>query len=114
MGLRRSLTGGQFGSWKYLGPTVPGNYNALFYPPMEVRGNLVVQAGQSVFVSTDTGTTFQELPLPVDAGLATAIWIAGPFRFLVGTNSGDLFRFDWQRQVRPSRLGVPPADDDVI
>jgi hypothetical protein len=58
MSLERSLTGGGFGSWTEVGQNVPDNYNSLFYPPMEVRGNLVVQAGQRVFVSTDTGTTF--------------------------------------------------------
>jgi photosystem II stability/assembly factor-like uncharacterized protein len=111
MGLQRSLTGGGSGSWTSVGPNVPDNYDALFYPPMEVRGNLVVQAGQSVFVSTDTGTTFQELQLPEDAGIATALWLAGPFQFLVGTKSGDLYRFDWIENgwVDPKTLAQPRA-----
>jgi hypothetical protein len=95
MSLERSLVGGGAGSWTQVGPTVPSTYAKLFYPPMEVRGNLVVQAGQSVFVSMDTGTTFQELYLPTDAGIATALWLAGPFQFVVGTNTGDLFNFNW-------------------
>jgi photosystem II stability/assembly factor-like uncharacterized protein len=111
MSLQRSLTGGGAGSWKDVGPSVPDNYRKLFYPPMEVHRNLVVQAGQTVFVSTDTGTTFQELYLPEDAGIATALWLAGPFQFLVGSDSGDVFRFDWigDGWVEPTTLAQPRA-----
>lgn len=95
MTLERSMTGGGFGSWTSIAPQVGSGYLSLFYPPMEVNGNVVVQAGQSIFVSTDTGSTFRELFLPADAGTATALSIATPFKFFVGTESGDLFQFDW-------------------
>jgi hypothetical protein len=62
---------------------------------MEVNGNLVVMAGESCWVSTDTGATFVEVYLPADTGIVTAIAIAGPFRFFVGTASGDAYRYDW-------------------
>jgi photosystem II stability/assembly factor-like uncharacterized protein len=111
MTLERSLTGGGAGSWTEISMNVPTDYRSLFYPPMEVYGDLVVQAGQSVFVSTDTGTTFKELELPQDAGMATALWLAGPFKFFVGTNSGDVFRFDWAGNgwLDPQTLKQPRA-----
>jgi photosystem II stability/assembly factor-like uncharacterized protein len=95
MTLYRSISGGGPDSWSNISPQVASDYSTLFYPPMEVKGDVVVQAGQSCFVSTDTGSTFTELSLPVDAGRTTALAIAGPFRFFAGTESGDVFRFDW-------------------
>jgi photosystem II stability/assembly factor-like uncharacterized protein len=111
MSLQRSLTGGGAGSWMDVWPNVPENYRCQFYPPMQVRNNLIVQAGQSVFVSTDTGTTFQEQKLPQDAGVATALWLMGPFQFLVGNDSGDMFRFDWDGNgwLEPITLAQPRA-----
>jgi photosystem II stability/assembly factor-like uncharacterized protein len=95
MRLQRSITGGGAGWWGTISPPVDDNYGSLFYPPMEVNGNIVVMAGESCWVSTDTGSTFNEVSLPEDAGTATAIAIASPFRFYVSTASGDVYRFDW-------------------
>ena len=95
MSLERSITGGGAGSWTDISPPVKAGYASLFYPPMEVNGNLVVMAGESCWVSTDTGATFVEVYLPADTGIVTAIAIAGPFRFFVGTASGDAYRYDW-------------------
>ncbi|MBV9764166.1 MAG: hypothetical protein JOZ48_04905 [Acidobacteriaceae bacterium] len=108
--LERSTTGGDWGSWTSIfKPDLRKGYRTLWYPPMEVFGNVVVMAGETVFVSTDIGTTFQRLPLPADADIATAIWIAGPFQFLIGTQSGDLFQFDWfgTGWAQPAKLTQP-------
>jgi hypothetical protein len=61
MTLQRSITGGSAGSWSSISPPVSDNYGSLFYPPMEVNGNVVVMAGESCWVSTDTGSTFNEV-----------------------------------------------------
>ncbi|MGA8028547.1 MAG: hypothetical protein WB992_15495 [Bryobacteraceae bacterium] len=111
MSLERSITGGGYGSWSSIAPPVPGDYSALFYPPLEVNGNIVALAGKSCYVSTDSGSTFNELSLPVDAGRATALAIVGPFRFFVGTESGDIFQFDWVALswTNPTTLSQPRA-----
>lgn len=99
MGMGRSTTGGGWGSWGWIGPNVPSNYNAQFYPPMEVNGPVVAQAGQSVFVSTNMGTTFTEVALPGTV-MASALDIPTATRIYVGTgglgtaSDGRIFRLD--------------------
>ncbi|MFN8526851.1 MAG: hypothetical protein U0821_27420 [Chloroflexota bacterium] len=94
MGMERSTTGGAWGTWSWVGPNVPANYNALFYPPVEVNGAVVAQAGQSVFVSTDSGGSFTEVQLPSGSQLATALAIPNPTSVLVGTSNGRVLRLD--------------------
>ena len=48
MGMERSTTGGGWGSWTWIGPNVFNTYGSQFYPPVEVNGPVVAQAGQSV------------------------------------------------------------------
>jgi len=93
MGMERSDTGGGEGSWSFVGPNAGAGYNALFYPPIEVGGKTVAQAGQSVFVSANQGTGWTNVPLP--AGLvASALAVVSPKRIFVGTRTGGIFRVD--------------------
>ncbi|HEV2746477.1 MAG TPA: hypothetical protein VGW34_04170 [Allosphingosinicella sp.] len=93
MGMERSTTRGDFGSFSFIGPSVPAGYDALFYPPMEVNGATVAQAGQSVFVSRNSGSGWAEVALP--GGLATALHVPTADLVFVGTKAGRLFRIRW-------------------
>lgn len=118
MGMERSTTGGGWGSWGWIGPAVPAGYNALFYPPVEVNGDTVAQAGQSVFVSRNRGTAFTQVALP--AGLvATAMHAPTPDRLYVGVSAGRVFRLDWNgaswvvTELTAPRLGAQVSDIHV-
>ncbi len=105
MGMERSTSGGGWGSWNWIGPNVAANYSALFYPPLEVNGNVVAQAGQTVFISTNSGTTWVEVALPAGAGVAAALAIPSATRVYAGTTSGRIYRIDfaggaWQAPVQ--------------
>ena len=45
MGMERSTQAGDWGTWQGIGPSVPQGYSALFYPPVDVNGSTVAQAG---------------------------------------------------------------------
>ena len=94
MGIERSTTGGGWGSWSDIGPFVPDGYSSLFYPPVEVRGSVVAQAGTTVFVSSNNGNTYFEAELPGAVGRASAIASASALRLFVGTEVGEIYRVD--------------------
>ncbi len=93
MGMDRSTANGDWGSFAWMGPSVPNTYGALFYPPMEVNGSTVAQAGQSVFVSRNQGTSWTETSLP--GGVATAMCASTIDRIYIGMNTGAIHRVDW-------------------
>jgi photosystem II stability/assembly factor-like uncharacterized protein len=94
MGLERSTTKGLWGSFSWIGPPIAGAYATLFYPPMAADGDTIAQAGQSVFVSRDSGTTWTEVTLP--AGLiASALAIPDSDHVYAGMTNGRIFRTDW-------------------
>jgi photosystem II stability/assembly factor-like uncharacterized protein len=110
MGLARSTRGGGWNTFPDVGPAVtkaddyPGN--ALFYPPVEVHGRVVAQAGKRVFLSNDDGTHWSSIvALPLGKReLASALAMPSPTRVYCGTNAGRLFRTDfvsgaWQPAV---------------
>lgn len=94
MGMERSTTKGNFGSFGWIGPNVPAGYNTLFYPPMEVNNNTVAQAGQSVFISRNQGTNWTEISLPAGS-VASALYIPNPDTVFVGTTNGNIYRIRW-------------------
>jgi len=94
MGMERSTTRGGWGSWNWIGPNVPSTYNSLFYPPMAADGNTVAQAGGSVFVSRDSGTTWTEVTLPAGV-VASAIEVPTSDHVYIGATGGRVFRIDW-------------------
>jgi photosystem II stability/assembly factor-like uncharacterized protein len=93
---RAPATGANAFQWEDVSPPTFEGYAALFYPPMEVRGSLVVKAGQSVFVSDDSGAGWNEVLLPAAAGpdidVASALTIVDATKILVGTVFGNLYR----------------------
>jgi photosystem II stability/assembly factor-like uncharacterized protein len=102
MGMERSTAGGAWGSWTFIGPTPPAGHQNLFYPPVEVNASVVVQAGSTVFISSDTGTTWNPVNLP--AGVASALAIPNATRVYAGTIQGNIYRIDfsggaWQAPV---------------
>ena len=98
MGLERSDTGGGWGSWRSIGPNLSDNkhkgYGTLFYPPFDVKGTVIAQAGESVFISSDAGDDWQEVILPTAPLRASALAIANSTRVYVGLEKGALFRVD--------------------
>ncbi|MEO8751118.1 MAG: hypothetical protein ABI624_00405 [Casimicrobiaceae bacterium] len=82
--------------WKDASPPAPKEYPALFYPPLDVLGQLVCKAGYTVFVSTDSGTTWNEIMLPTsqasDPDIASAVSIVAHDAILVGTVRGKVYR----------------------
>jgi photosystem II stability/assembly factor-like uncharacterized protein len=114
MGLERSTTGGGWGSWTDVSPPVPANYAALFYPPFEANGPVLARAGQSVFISTDDGTTWPtNVALPAGSGLATALSIPNATRVYAGTQVGRVFRIDQAGGVWTGTLLTTPRNGFV-
>ncbi len=82
--------------WSDVSPPFPDTYQALFYPPLDARGQILTKAGQSVYVSPDAGNSWQEVLLPTSNAarpdLASAITIVGTNTIFVGTARGQLYR----------------------
>ncbi len=79
-------------SWSDVTPPVPDGYEALFYPPLEARGSVLVKAGVSVWISANDGNDWNELSLPGASELITALAIVGDHTVLAGTQSGQMWR----------------------
>ena len=84
---------------------------ALFYPPLDVNGAVVVQAGKTVYISSDCGTNWTTVALPAAAGFASALAVATSSRIYVGTENGRIYRIDlaggsWSA---PCLLGRPAS-----
>jgi photosystem II stability/assembly factor-like uncharacterized protein len=98
MTLERSKSGGDPGSWEDVTPPGSEGSNKLFYPPLEVREELVVKAGDVVYLSSDSGDSWLSVPLPLAANgepsIASALALPSANRVLVGTKWGDVFRID--------------------
>lgn len=94
MGMQRSTTKGNFGSWTSIGPNVPANYSNLFYPPVENNGDVIAMAGKSVFVSRNNGSNWTEVALPAGC-VASAMYIPTADKVFVGCTNGRIFRLDW-------------------
>jgi len=95
MGMERSTQSGDWGSWSWIGPNVPAGYGALFYPPVDVTGSTVAQAGTSLYVSTNDGGAFTDVALSLTSGaVASALRASTPARIYVGSTQGDIVRAD--------------------
>ena len=81
-------------NWVGIGPPAPANYNALFYPPLEVFDSSVARAGQSVFLSRNAGASWAQVTLPGNT-VATAMHMPSADQVLVGCANGTLFRINW-------------------
>jgi photosystem II stability/assembly factor-like uncharacterized protein len=93
MGVEVSPDGGS--KWKDIGPWVSEDYACLFYPPVEVLGRVVAQAGETVLITETQGKLWAEVALQGvgrNAQLASALAIPGPGEILVGTDAGRVYR----------------------
>ncbi len=93
-GMSVERSGNRGASWVGIGPPVPPNYGALFYPPLEVFGDTVARAGQSVFLSRNAGASWAQLALPGNT-VATAMHMPSADQVMVGCANGTLFRYGW-------------------
>ena len=93
---RAAALGTQAFDWTEVTPPIPKGYAALFYPPLEASGSMLVKAGSTVWVSADNGDNWDEIALPTstdaDPDLATALAIVGDHTVIVGMGSGQLWR----------------------
>ena len=112
--------------WQDASPPKRRHYPAQFYPPMDVRGKLICKAGDTVFISPDSGRkhSWSEIrlvrPRPKNPDRASALTIISPNAILVGTENGMIYRIDghpngWAK-ARVERLTSPCRDSisDII
>jgi photosystem II stability/assembly factor-like uncharacterized protein len=111
MGVERSTAKGDFGSFSPIGPNVSQGYQALFYPPVGCNQKTLTQAGESVFLSRDSGSTWTEVALPSGV-VASAIAVPNPDHVFVGTTRGRLFHLSWSGSTwsHASELQQPRND----
>ena len=124
--LERSLTGGGWNEWDGLTGNALNNEDALFYPPLDVNGALVVRGASRVWLSRDAGASWRAVTLPGVDGFVSAVTAASRTRVYAGSESGQLYRLDWSAPrwtVRPltppgegylSEVLVDPSDDAVL
>src|SRR6266540_5025696 len=114
MFMDRSSHRGDRDSWVPVTP--PGDspqLRKLFYPPVEVNADVVVKAGQIVYVSSDSAASWTQIALAQPQSgrpsVASALAIPTPQSILVGTIRGDVLRIglqngDWGE---PTALTAP-------
>jgi photosystem II stability/assembly factor-like uncharacterized protein len=100
MYMERSDHRGDADSWQNVTP--PGDTPQLlklFYPPVEVNGDVVVKAGQIVYLSRDSGASWKKVPLAQPPSgrpsVASALAIPAPDTVFVGTIRGEVLRLHW-------------------
>ncbi len=94
MYMERSTSRGDPQSWQNVTPPGTDNIRKLFYPPLEVNEEVVAKAGEVVYVSSDSGSSWKAVALPqVPDGpsVASALGIPTKDRLLAGTIWGDVF-----------------------
>jgi hypothetical protein len=102
VGLYRSTTGGGWSGWEWIGPDVEPEQNrpdgALFYPPMAVCGNVVAQAGATVFIRTEESYPVPRSPwvrVALPAGeRASALVFGNAGCIYAGTDRGNIYRIE--------------------
>jgi photosystem II stability/assembly factor-like uncharacterized protein len=122
MGLERSTEGGAWNAWNpslTVPPSEDYQNGALFYPPLDVNGNVVARAGKSVFLSSDSGVTWTRKALPSNVGLSSALAIPTATLVYVGTTQGRLFRIsrsgtNWQAPVELTSPGAGFMSDLLV
>ena len=110
MDMERSPHRGDPNSWENATP--PGDTDKLlklFYPPLEVNGDVVAKAGEIVYASRDGGRRWSRIPLPQPharrASIASALAIPTAETIYVGTIQGEVLRID----LESGRWGAPTA-----
>jgi photosystem II stability/assembly factor-like uncharacterized protein len=92
---RAAATGASAFKWVDVSPPAPDDYDALFYPPMDVVDAIVAKAGVTLFVSDNSGNNWTEVDFGGDAGeKASAVSIVSRKTIFLGTEKGRLARID--------------------
>jgi hypothetical protein len=106
----RSDHRGDADSWHDVTP--PGDSPQLlklFYPPLEVNGEVVAKAGQIVYISRNSGAEWKTIALAQPQSgrpsVASALAIPTPDTIFVGTIRGDVLRLRWGKGT----WGAPTA-----
>jgi len=90
---RAPATGADAFKWTDVSPPASDDYDALFYPPMDVNETVVAKAGVTLFVSDDSGDTWTEVEFGGTEGeKASAINIVNQKTIFLGTENGRLVR----------------------
>jgi photosystem II stability/assembly factor-like uncharacterized protein len=96
MYMERSSHRGDPDSWQNITPPDNDQLLKLFYPPVEVHGDVVVKAGEIVYVSSDGGVNWTEVALPQPSSgrpsVASALAVPSAEAVLVGTIRGEVFQ----------------------
>jgi photosystem II stability/assembly factor-like uncharacterized protein len=110
MYMERSDHRGDADSWVNVTP--PGDSPQLlklFYPPLEVNGEVVAKAGQIVYISRNSGADWKRVALAQPPSgrpsVASALAIPTPDTVLVGTIRGEVLSLRWQNGT----WGAPTA-----
>ncbi len=95
---RAPATGSNAFKWVDVSPPAADDYDALFYPPMDVSEKIVAKAGVTLFVSDDSGDSWVEVDFGGAAGeKASAVSIVDRKTIFLGTEKGRLVRIDRAR-----------------
>ena len=89
---RAPATGPNAFRWKDVSPPFAEDYEALFYPPMDVRGPIVAKAGVTVFVSDDSGDHWAEVDLRLRRQRLRAARSMTPPRSSSASEQGELVK----------------------
>ena len=89
---RAAALGPKAFDWVEVSPPFSEDYEALFYPPMDVRGNIVAKAGVTLWVSDDKGNNWEELDFGGGGERASAVVIFSANTIFVGTERGQVAR----------------------
>ncbi|PZR73675.1 MAG: hypothetical protein DLM73_09970 [Chthoniobacterales bacterium] len=90
---RAPATGPNAFKWKDVSPPAPDDYEALFYPPMDVSDRLIAKAGVTVWISDDSGDNWNEVDYGGTGGeMASAVSIVDAKTLIIGTENGRLAR----------------------
>lgn len=115
IGMEKSTSGGKKDSWEDIGPDIDFQDGDIFYPPLEVNGETVAQAGRSVFISRDAFEFYDEIELP-DGHVGTAMSIPTADMVYVGTQNGAIYKIIWMDDLwrNPKELARPRPDKAQI
>jgi photosystem II stability/assembly factor-like uncharacterized protein len=103
-----STTGGDFGSWHYVPPSLPSGEGSPFYPAMRCSdsdGGTVAIAGRALYVSMNNGSAWTRLAFPAAAS-ASAIYVPTANNVYVGTNDGRILHTQWSGSAWSALTGV--------
>ena len=117
---RAPAIGSKAFKWVNVSPSFPNNYEALFYPPMDVSEKIVAKAGVTLFISDDSGDNWTEVDFGGQGEKASAVAIFGTRTIFLATENGRLVRIDratsgWSKS-KVTRLTSPRNDfiSDIV